>query len=144
MAVAASHSNNQPSIPQLLLEGVYSVGLSAGTGALTGYVFGVINPIGGLAFGAASALVGAVGRGIASHISEDNMALKVATYALTFIAGIAASVAAVTLLGFPITLGSFILLTLGMMVTGIAIELVIATAKCYSACIGGAVLAATT
>ena len=145
MAIAASHANNQPpSIPQLIMEGIYTVGVSAGTGALTGYVFGIINPVGGLVFGVTNALVGTIGRGLISRISEENSALKVAAYVLTAIVSIGASVAAVAALGFPLTIGSFILLSLGMLVTGIAIELVLAASKCYSACIGGAVLAATT
>lgn len=142
MTIAASHSNNQPSIPQLIMEGIYSVGFSAGTGALAGYVFGVINPVGGLVFGATSALVEAIGYGIMSR--QENEALKTTTYVLSFIAGIAASVAAVTALGFPLTVGTVILLTLGMLVRIIAAGLVLKVSKCYSSCIGGAVLAATT
>ncbi len=142
--VEASRSNNHPSIAQLIKEGVYAVGLSAGIGALAGYAFEIIHPVGGLVFGAASTLTIVIGRVILSRIDEDNVALKVATYVGTVIASIAAGVIAVTALGFPLTVGSFILLTLGMVVTGYAFPHILQASKCYSACIGGAVLAATT
>jgi hypothetical protein len=130
-----------PSYCSQILDGVSTIGMSAGAGALAGYLFSIVNPVGGAVFGGTSALISLVGNKIAQRVGVNSFALRVALYAVAFFASIAVSAIATTALGFPLTVSAGVILSIGMLVSQFAINLAIGGAKCASACVAGGALA---
>lgn len=93
------------------------VGTGAAMGALAGYAFSLINPIGGVVFGATSAMTGLLGNAIAQHLGANQTAVKTTLYALPLIASLVAGMVVTTAVGFPITVMGAIGLTLAIAVT---------------------------
>jgi hypothetical protein len=125
-----------------IFNSLYEIGLSTGAGALAGYVFGIINPIGGAVFGASSALTSTIALAIADKLGMDNTAFKIAAWVTTFIVSVGVGIFAATAAGFPLTVLGSVGMIFAMFVTTVAIRIVTNGAGCLSACAAGAGLAA--
>ncbi len=106
---------------------------SAGIGALAGYAFGIINPVGGAVFGATSSLTSTLGNALAEQFGANQTAVKTTLYALSFIASFAVGIAVTTAVGFPITVMGAVGLTLAMAVTTCFIQCVLIGGLCCGA-----------
>lgn len=138
--ISASRSE-QPSVASQILQGVYEVTVSAGAGALAGYMFTLINPVGGAVFGASMALTRLLGNTLADKFLMDQTAMKITAWTLSLIAGVGAGFLAATTLGFAITAWGAIGLTLAMIITSCAIRCMFNGATCCASCLGGLGLA---
>ncbi len=145
MAIATTTTSasqlEQPSAASQILQGVYEVGVSAGAGALAGYMFSLINPVGGAVFGASMALTRLIGNALADKFLMNQTAMKITAWALSLIAGVGPGFLAATTLGFAITAWGAIGLTLAMIITSCAIRCVFNGAGCCASCLGGLGLA---
>jgi hypothetical protein len=141
-ATVNSNTDAPRSAGAQFIDSIYHVGLGAGVGALTGYVFGIINPAGGAIFGAVSTLTSIFATAIADQFCMNQTALKVGVVIASFIASIGIGILVTSALGFSLTIPGAIGMVLAMVVTKIAASIVIGGATCFSACAAGAGLAA--
>jgi hypothetical protein len=114
---------------------VYNIGVSTGTGALAGWAFGIIHPVGGAIFGASYALTNTFAHLFADKFCADRTALKTAVWVISFMASISVGIFATTVAGFSLNLFSGVGMVLAMIVTSIA-------AQAIPPCIAGATLVA--
>lgn len=144
MAITTSTSTSQlqePSLASKILEGVYEVSVSAGAGALAGYLFTIINPVGGAIFGATMDLTRLIGDALADKFLMDQTSLKIAAYVVSLIVAAGAGFLVTTALGFPITVLGTIGMVITMAITSFAIRILFHGAGCCSSCLGGLGLA---
>jgi hypothetical protein len=133
-------SQETPSTGAQIFNAIYEIGVSTGAGALAGYFFTIINPVGGAIFGASCALTRTIGGALIDRFVTDPT-LKVAAYAVSFIASIAAGIFVATTAGFPLTVMGSVGMLLAMLVTTCAIRCVTGGAGSCSSALGGAGLA---
>ena len=126
-----------PSIARQVIESVSKIGIQTGAGALAGYAFGMINPVGGAVFGLAST----AGQIIADKINENFYGNRTNVKVANYILSIAIGAGAVALAGIPLSFGATVGLTAAMILTTIAINLAVGTAQFGADCVGGAALA---
>ena len=128
---------NQNSIPGLAMGAL----LSAGIGAAAATIFTTVGPVGGAVFGASYYFASHAVNMICDQVnwSPDDPMAQVAKCALATIAGIAAAAAITTLVGFPLTFGTAVVLSGAMFGTALAIILACGGTICCSlAMINGA------
>jgi hypothetical protein len=140
-ATTSSRAPQSPSQGSQIFNSMYEIGINAGSGALAGWVFGIINPIGGAVFGASYALTHTFASEVAGKLHMDQTAFKVAAWFVSFIASVGVGMLAATVAGFPITILGAVGMILAMLVTSIALRMVISGAGCLSSCLAGAGLA---
>jgi hypothetical protein len=116
------HTNSFGSTVGEVLGGIVKVGTNAGFGALAAYAFSIIHPIGGAIFGATAAVCRIVADKVLDSMPENKTALKIAVWAVGFVATIAISLLVTTTLGFPITAIGAVGMTVGMIATSIAVR----------------------
>ncbi len=110
----------------------YDFGLRAAAGAFAGYSWSIISPIGGAIFGLASAITNTIGDYIAeSAVPMNETAAKTALRVATFLFSVAAGIIATSALGFTMTVGSALGLSLAMIP---ALFIVHVSASCVAAC----------
>jgi len=120
---------------------IYEIGISAGAGALAGWVFGIIDPVGGAVFGASYALTSTIGNAIYKKLGMNQTALKIAAALASFAISAGVGIFVATTVGFPVTVLGGIGMVLVMTITSIAVRIVIKGAAHLSACAAGAALA---
>jgi hypothetical protein len=136
---SSTHPTQSPG--SQLFNTIYEVGFSAAAGALAGYLFYIINPVGGAVFGAAMSLTGHIGAAVVDRLCIDQTALKVAFYAVSFIASVAVGFFATTAAGFPLTVLGSVGMVLTMVITNCVLNIITgSTSRCLQ-CLGGAGLA---
>ncbi len=109
--------------------------LLAGTSAIASTLFTSIGAIGGAIFGASFALTGSLVRWVFEKIdpNQDSTTAKTAQFVITLLGGIAMAGAITYFAGFPLTLGSGMLLALGSLVVGVGGALAMGGCLCSSA-----------
>jgi len=126
-AIRPNHQAHSPAGE--VVTGLYQIGISAGAGALAGYAFSLIHPIGGAIFGATFAVVNSIGTSLANQFGMNEEATKTALYAVSYIISTLAGAFATTTLGFPLTFLSGVVMTFGMIITTQIVEI---AAKCIA------------
>ncbi|MBS0604439.1 MAG: hypothetical protein JSS60_05295 [Verrucomicrobia bacterium] len=128
------------------MSGIYEIGINAASGALAGYAFSLIDPIGGAIFGATSALSHTIATSLADRFAFNQTAVKIAVWAVSFVASVGLGLLAATVAGFPLTVMGAVGMTLAMLVTSLVVRIVsggmLCCSGCAAACVGGAALAA--
>ena len=111
-------------------------GACAGTGYIAGSLFTIIDPVGGALFGATFALTEAVTGRIMDALgrNRNDIACKIAKFAIPMILSTVAAIAVVAAAGFPITLGGAAALIGCMFVTAIAVGGIIGTCVLVASC----------
>jgi hypothetical protein len=133
IAAANPRSNQNSSLASQIVNGLDELTIGAASGALAGYAFKVIKPVGGAIFGLSATFAGAVADNLADRFSLHHTAAKTAVWALSFIASLGAGILAATAAGFPITVLGAVGMTLAMIVTSISVRCVISCAEsCFS------------
>lgn len=134
------------SLGQNLVERVDNIIIHTGSGYLAGYLFSIIDPIGGAVFGATEEAFRHLIR-----IAADQLGLftsttdKIIFFIGSKFAGLAIAAAVTTSIGFPLSIGGVIDLSLLMIPTSVisfvANRIFLDIAKMGLACLGGATLA---
>ncbi len=140
MTAVTTPSQETSSTGAKIFNAIYEIGVSTGAAALAGYMFSIINPVGGAVFGATYALTNIIADTVADKVLP-NATLKVVAYAVSFFASVAAGIFAATTMGFPLTVIGSVGMLLAMIVTSCAIRCVTGGAGCCSNVLGGAGLA---
>lgn len=130
-----------PSAAAQIVQGAYEVAVSAGAGALAGYMFTLINPVGGAVFGTTMALTRLIGSALADKFLMNQTAMKIMAWTLSLLAGVGAGFLAATGLGFAMTVSGAIGMTFAMILTSCAMRCMFTGAGCCAACLGGLGLA---
>jgi hypothetical protein len=141
-STSGSRAPYSPSLDTQIFNSIYEIGVSTGTGALAGWAFGIIDPVGGAVFGASHALTSTLVNAVADKLNMDHTALKTAACAISFIASVSVGIFATTTAGFPLTVLGSLGMLVAMAVTSIGVRIVVKGAGCLSSCIAGAALAA--
>ena len=124
MAIPATTA--APPAPSFASEAVpraYHIAFSGAAGAFAGWVFNIIDPVGGAVFGVASYCASSLGRALTNVLHPNETAAKTTAHFLTFIASLAVGALAVSLAGFEITLMGAVGLSLAM--TAVVLSLAI-------------------
>lgn len=140
--VSSSQANIITTPASQVLNGIYNVGMNSAAGALAGYAFGLINPVGGAIFGAVSALSHSVATGLGARWLGDRTCAKVAGWAISFVASIGAGVFVATAAGFPITVLGGVGLTATSLLTHASLKMVTGGLCFYSKCAAACALVA--
>ena len=122
-AISSSHVNQPPSCADQILNGLYQIGVSTLSGALAGYLFTIIDPVGGAIFGATSALTGVFANALAERFGMDQTASKIILWSVSFMVSIAAAVLVTTAAGFPLTVLGALGMTCAMIGTSILVRI---------------------
>ncbi len=144
--MAVVTTTNTPSTQQVpsngakIFNAIYEIGVTTGAGALAGYLFSIINPVGGAVFGATYAFTNIIANTVADKVLP-NAALKVVACVASFFASVAVGIFAATTIGFPLTVLGSVGMLVAMVVTSCAIRCVTGGAGCCSQLLGGAGLA---
>jgi hypothetical protein len=103
--------------------------INAGIGAFTAAIFTSINPIAGAIFGATSSLGTHAINWLLDKaaIPVDNNAGRIIRFAATFFGGIAIGAILLSAVGLPLTFVGGLVLTVGMLGTAFAINLMLGT-----------------
>jgi len=125
-----------PTLGTQIIHGIYNVGVTTAAGAMAGYAFSFINPIGGAIFGATTGLADTIANSLAERFAFNSTAVKIAVWAVSAVVSIGLGLLAVTAAGFPLTVVGSVGMTVAMIVTGIAVKIVTVGVVCCSACIG--------
>jgi len=136
-----SSTHQTPSTGAQIFKAIYEIGFSSAAGALAGYLFNIINPMGGAVFGASMSLSRHVTSALAERFCMDQTALKVTAYLVSFIASIAVGVFSTTAAGFPLTTLGAVGMVLAMVVSNCFLGVMLGGAGCCASCLGGAGLA---
>lgn len=104
MSAAPSFVSAIPPIDSRTGFNLLSIPISTGTSALAGRMFGIISPVGGAIFGAASAITHTLTGLILPETDENtSIAIRIAKIAIQTFSALAAGVAVTTAFGYPIT-----------------------------------------
>ena len=125
-----------------IVNSISRIGIGAGVGALAGYAFEIIDPVGGAIFGATAELVVVIGDRLADKLCMNRTILKTAAYAVAFITSIGVGIFVTTAAGFPLTVTGAVGIVLTSFVTSIGIIALRIGACGLCSCVGGAALAA--
>jgi hypothetical protein len=121
---------SQPTTPAAkAIMSLYQIGLGAGAGALAGLAFGIINPIGGAIFGAATITANWIGRSVTDSLPIEDAGAKTALDVAAFILSIGLGIMAVTYAGFTLTAMGAIGMVFAMMLTEPVAK---CTANCFA------------
>lgn len=100
------------------------------------YSFAIINPVGGVIFGAIEGLTSNVSTAVLDrYLQTDSITLRIAKFMLTFIASNMAASLVATILGFPMTFTAAISLTAAMLLTYFVLDNIYhASISCFPCC----------
>lgn len=119
---------------------VREIAENTATGALAGYLLGVIDPVGGAVFGASYAVTMTIADAISNKFIDMNKtALKITAFFVSAVVSAGVGIFVATTAGFPLTVLGGIGMLLTMAATSIAARLVFRSP--LPACAGGAALA---
>jgi hypothetical protein len=117
-----------PTASQSLPRAILEISSSVATGALAGYTFSIINPVGGAIFGLAASATRIVGNYPVDRLGFHS-SIKKALHLFSFILGSAAGVYAASLAGYTLTVGGTVGMTVAM---AIPLYLAVPTAVLFS------------
>ncbi len=141
-STTSSRAQQPPSLGAQIFNSIYEIGVSTGAGALAGWAFGIIDPVGGAVFGASYALTRTLANAFADKLCMGRTALRIAAWVVSFIASVSVGIFVATTAGFPLTVLGSVGMLLAMLVTSIAVRIVVYGASSLSSCVAGAGLAA--
>ena len=121
---------------------LFGAAFTAGSTALAAGAFTAISPLGGAVFGVSSFLSGRLINWICDKVNcfPDSIVARVAQFALSTIGGIGAAVLVTTLVGFPMTMTSGVILAVASIAISVAAGLALASCLCSSAIATGIAL----
>lgn len=115
---------------------VFAFAATSTVGALAGWTFNLIHPIGGAIFSAVQLATFAVSKALLDNIFDDTAQGKTLKYALSFFASIAVATFVTTDAGYTITLMSGIALSIGMVAVLFAIAFLVECCPCIKPLLG--------
>jgi hypothetical protein len=122
----------------------FGTALSGGAGAIAAGIFTTVSPLGGAVFGVSSFLSHWLIHWICDKINccPESVVFKVAQFTLRVIGGIGAGVLTTTVVGFPMTMTTGVILTVALTGVIIATLLTLGSCLCSSAAASGLAFAA--
>ena len=122
--------------PNFITEFVFLFGATSTVGALAGWTFNLIDPIGGAIFGAVHLITLAASRVLLDYIFDDSAKGKALKNVFSFFASIAASTFVTTLAGYTITVMSGIGLSIAMLAVLFAVACLAKCCPCLKPLLG--------
>lgn len=102
----------------------WTIACEAAAGGIASYALEIVHPVGGILFGASHALSSVLLTTLLDNLPVDTRSpsFKVAKFASSFLIGIGIAHVLTATLGFPLTFGTALVLTLVMLITSFVIE----------------------
>ena len=137
MTSATTAIQNIPNPSQSVGGMVFKALAATATGAAAGAFIPAVGPVGGAVFGLSGMVTGQLMGWVSDKIDccPNNLAVRVAKFALTTLASVAAAAAITTMVGFPITI------TAGLALTGAMIGVSVAAALVFGGCVCSTLIA---